>query len=138
MGAHYNGASLEPLVVSDDFLAADQFRANFKSRRVSPEMRLMFEVLMDAVEVFFGRVGKRRYRELVEVEAWIADDNESVFGFRGICDALGMDGPALRAGMCQTRSLGRVVDLARRSPNGGVANARPSAGRYYRDKTVTI
>jgi hypothetical protein len=70
---------------------------------LQPEWRLMFAVLLDAVECFqkypFAR-GNKLTRQVKDTEDWIfKDDHEWPFSFINICEAVGMDPQYLRNGL---------------------------------------
>jgi len=64
------------------------------------EKALMYAVLKDGIRCFYKHVGskRRKYRKMsVEAEEWILDDSyDYAFGFRVICDMLGIDADCLR------------------------------------------
>lgn len=64
------------------------------------EKSLMYAVLKDGIRCFYKHVGskRRKYRKMsVEAEEWILDDSyDYAFGFRVICDMLGIDADCLR------------------------------------------
>ena len=67
----------------------------------SPEKRLMFAVLLDAVIQLQGR----NQKDAAEAEEWIrgTDCEESPFSFRNICEALGINPTYLRRGLLAWR-----------------------------------
>lgn len=93
----YLGGILVP-----DVLQPCQF---YPSAKLSPESRLIFAVLEDALRTLAGRakrVGNRltstaELARVVEVEHWMADTVDSgPFSFEGICSALNIDAVKLR------------------------------------------
>lgn len=66
------------------------------SRPSDPERRLMFEMLVDALRIYSGerRVGRDL---LIETRAWLLEDNGEWFGYRNVCEVLGIDAVVLRA-----------------------------------------
>ena len=100
MGA---GAAAVPLVVIDDFIAADEWRGHFKSNLKSGEIRLMLELLIDAIRLYLGDVGRLKRKQWPEAEAWIGEDNDLLFGFANVCECLGIDKNYLRAGLRKAR-----------------------------------
>jgi hypothetical protein len=67
----------------------------------SPEKRLMFAVLLDAVIQLQGR----NQKDASEAEAWIRDTAEdSPFTFRNICEALGIAPECLARGLLAWRA----------------------------------
>jgi hypothetical protein len=70
---------------------------------LQPEKRLMFAVLLDAVECFrkypFAR-GNKITSHIDDTEDWIfQDDHEWPFSFINICEAVGVDPQYLRKGL---------------------------------------
>jgi len=63
----------------------------------TPEKRLMFAVLLDAVIQLQGR----NATDVAEVEEWIrgTTGDDTPFSFRNICEALGIDPTYLRRGL---------------------------------------
>jgi len=79
----------------------------------SPEKRLMFAVLLDAVIQLQGRNEK----DAAEAEAWIRDDAEdSPFAFRTICDALGIEPGYLAQGLLSWRERRAAAQVPLRAP----------------------
>jgi hypothetical protein len=85
----------EPDILND---AASRRNAR---RGVTPERRLLIAILADAIDCYQKNLdahttrGKRLCRE---AEHWmLSDDQQWVFSFRNICDALSVDAEALRA-----------------------------------------
>lgn len=86
---------------------------------VLPEKRLMLAVLEDAVAAYqrcacastpAGR------RDFLEAQSWIeSDDVAWPFSFRNICDALGLDGDAVRQGLRRWRDGQRALPEGRRT-----------------------
>lgn len=68
----------------------------------SPEKRLMFAVLLDAVI----QLQARNEKDSVEAEEWIrgTDCEDSPFGFRNICDALDIEAGYLAEGLLSWRT----------------------------------
>jgi hypothetical protein len=67
----------------------------------SPEKRLMFAVLLDAVIQLQGRNAS----DAAEVEQWIrAEGDDSPFAFRNICEALGIEADYLAKGLLAWRT----------------------------------
>jgi len=78
----------------------------------SPEKRLMFAVLLDAVIQLQGR----NQKEAAEAEDWIrgTDCEESPFSFRNICEALGIEAEYLAHGLLSWRD--RKAEMPFRAP----------------------
>ena len=89
--------AVEKLLMSD-VLSADEYLAHSRSTRMTPEHRLMWEVLRDAIDVLGnGATGKDRVAQRERDLRWVQDDNETwIFSFRNVCEALGMDPDAVR------------------------------------------
>jgi hypothetical protein len=97
--AHENVVSLQP-----DMLALGEF-CQTCPRRISlePEMALMLAVLEEAISCFQryvlapGGKGRRLFRE---AEQWIMEtDNEWLFSFENVCEALGLSPDFVRSGL---------------------------------------
>jgi hypothetical protein len=105
--------------VADDYLARYEFtEARRPMHSWAPHLKLMFEVLADAIRVYQGEVRVPALQR-AEVEAWMfdrwRDADDSVFTFGSICLALGIDREKLRAGLIASKgNLGRRI--CRRSP----------------------
>ena len=88
----------------------DQFH---EPSQIQPEKRLMFAVLLDAVECFQKYAGHEANRLFKDTDEWIfEDDPECPFSFINICEAVGMDPEYLRKGLSQLnreRSKGRMT-----------------------------
>jgi len=78
----------------------------------SPEKRLMFAVLLDAVIQLQGR----NQKDAAEAEEWIrgTDCEESPFSFRNICEALGIEAGYLADGLLSWRQ--RASQMPFRGP----------------------
>ena len=118
-----------PLVVVDDFIAADEWRGHFKSNLKSGEMRLMLELLIDAIRLYLGDVGRLKRKQWPEAEAWIGEDNDLLFGFANVCECLGIDKNYLRAGLRKARKEPGRHHIAR-APRGCTARTGISASPY--------
>jgi hypothetical protein len=82
------------------------------------EKSLMYAVLKDGIRCFYKHVGakRRKYRKMsVEAEEWLLDDSyDYAFGFRVICDTLGIDADCLR----QRLLTWKDAELHRREQTG--------------------
>jgi hypothetical protein len=69
-------------------------------RALTPERRLLIAILSDAVDCYQKNLqahSAKQRRLCREAESWmLSDDQDWVFSFRNICDALGVDADALR------------------------------------------
>ena len=67
---------------------------------VEPLQRLMVAMLVDAVRCFQTKFEARqpaKRQEFAEVRSWIfSDEDNGIFSFKGVCDALEVDPEALR------------------------------------------
>ncbi len=96
----------------------------FDSRpaELSPEKRLMFAVLIDAVRCLeMGLTGPAsRKRTLAEVEWWLfRARGDQLFSFDSVCEALEIDPDHLRRGLLRWRDqklAGKTSRMTRRSP----------------------
>lgn len=82
------------------------------------EKSLMYAVLKDGIRCFYKHVGakRRKYRKMsMEAEEWILDDSyDYAFGFRVICDMLGIDADCLRRRLMEWKES----ELRRREETG--------------------
>lgn len=82
------------------------------------EKSLMYAVLKDGIRCFYKHVGakRRKYRKMsMEAEEWILDDSyDYAFGFRVICDMLGIDADCLRRRLMDWKD----AELRRREHTG--------------------
>jgi hypothetical protein len=89
---------------------------------LTPEKRLMFAVLIDAVRCLeMGLTGPAsRKRTLAEVEWWLfRARGDQLFSFEGVCAALEIDADYLRRGLLRWRDqklAARTSYMIRRSP----------------------
>lgn len=109
MKSSHSGATVTHTSVfrEPDALAQFEYGRHFDSRpQRSPEARMMFAILVDAVECFqrFLYASKSRDRRLSEqAEAWIFGRENWVFSFENICEELGIDPNYLRSGLRRWR-----------------------------------
>ncbi|MCC6848198.1 MAG: hypothetical protein IT294_06820 [Deltaproteobacteria bacterium] len=92
-----------------DIVVPDQF---FAGRALglpdSPEKRLMFAVLLDAI----SRLRQRRSTRGIEAEQWICDEDDArIFSFVNVCGVLGFEPRALAR-----RLLAKGSPISRRAP----------------------
>lgn len=96
-------ASVPGVVLPDQFFAGRR-----SGLPESPEKRLMFAVLLDAISRLRQRYGARG----LEAERWIQDDgDEGIFSFANVCAVLGFEPRSLAAGL-----LAESSPLRRRAP----------------------
>src|SRR6188508_338329 len=88
-----------------DALLPDQYFDRLAARACdTPEKRLLFAVLLDAVI----HMQRRNSVGAAEAEQWIRGeaDDDSPFSFRNLCDALGIEPTYLARGLLSWRSTG--------------------------------
>jgi hypothetical protein len=74
----------------------------------SPEKRLMFAVLLDAI----SQLRQRQSTRAIEAEQWIRDEaDEGVFSFANVCGVLGFEPRSLASGL-----LAKNSPIAQRAP----------------------
>lgn len=74
----------------------------------SPEKRLMFAVLLDAI----SQLRQRQSTRAVEAEEWIRDErDDGVFSFSNVCSVLGFEPQSLANGL-----LAKNSPIATRAP----------------------
>lgn len=97
-----------------DALASAQFYETTKRTfHPNPELRLMAAVLEDAVATLMTdlrRCSKRQRRDFAEAMRWVVDrdDDDRLFSFVNVCEALAIDADYLRAGLI--RKVNRIRD----------------------------
>jgi len=90
-----------------DTLLPDQYFDRLAGRACdSPEKRLMFAVLLDAVI----QLRRRNSPGATEAEIWIRGEeaNDSPFSFDGVCEALGLEPAYLARGLLSWRTSGEI------------------------------
>ena len=104
---HSNAAVVARRSVSDasipDTLLPDQYFDRLASRPCeTPEKRLMFAVLLDAVI----QLQRRNSVGAIEAEIWIRGEasDDGPFSFRNVCEALGLDATYLAHGLLAWRA----------------------------------
>ena len=102
-------------IVPETTVLPEQFRLQAKADAFLPAKRLMVTVLQRALgeyETYAGRTDWPERRQFAEVEEWFAsDDTGWPFSFVAICEALGLDVPAVRAGLRLCHAQARRVAL---------------------------
>ena len=91
-----------------DTLLPDQYFDRLAARACdSPEKRLMFAVLLDAVI----QLQRRNSSGATEAEIWIRgeENSEAPFSFHSVCEALGLDASYLARGVLAWRSSASVA-----------------------------
>jgi hypothetical protein len=91
-----------------DIILPSQFYRNLGSSGLSSEQRLMLAVLADAINILktAGLAAGARKRQLyVEAERWVfAAQEDRVFSFDYVCDALQLDAQLMRRRLSQLRN----------------------------------
>jgi hypothetical protein len=90
-----------------DTLLSTQYFENLRRKTLlEPEKRLMLAILEDGIYCYFDNlhaVGKKK-RLFEDAEAWIvASDDDWVFSFESVCDALGLNPEYVRQGLLRWR-----------------------------------
>ncbi len=105
-----NGSGRGPIDVSvPDVVLPDQFfSGGTLGLPDSPEKRLMFAVLLDAI----SQLRQRQSTRAIEAEFWIRDEaDEGVFSFANVCGVLGFEPRSLANGL-----LAKNSPIAPRAP----------------------
>ena len=85
-------------------LSEAAFLAVYETRPTLPEKRLMFAILLDAVECFQHYAGHEDNRLFLETEDWVSEDDRGwIFSFINVCEALEIDPQYLRQGLLHGR-----------------------------------
>jgi hypothetical protein len=121
-----------------DTVLGAQFYATYKtSPYKQPELRLMAAVLEDAISCLSIKahpVTARQRKQLEDARQWFAaeDDDEWIFSFRNICEALGIDPAYLRRGLIRWAATelasSRDLPALRTAASGFPAKIRLRAG----------
>lgn len=94
--------SVPDVVLPDQYFSSEGF-----GLPDSPEKRLMFAVLLDAI----GQLRRRESTRAIEAEHWIRDaQDEGVFSFANVCGVLGFEPQSLANGLLAKNS--RIADRA--------------------------
>jgi hypothetical protein len=119
----YNTYALGPVFSfsEPDALTTHRYLAKWSgaAENIQPEKKLMFAVLLDAVESFqkYSACGAKHSRQAEATENWIFKDNHDwAFSFINICDAVGINPQYLRAGLLRW-SRERLATGVRRPAN---------------------
>jgi hypothetical protein len=121
-----------------DTVLGAQFYATYKSSPYKqPELRLMAAVLEDAISCLSVKarpVTTRQRKQLEDAQQWFAaeDDDEWIFSFRNICEALGIAPAYLRRGLIRWAATeldsSRDLPTLRTASSGSPAKIRLRAG----------
>ena len=101
---------LDEASVPDAFLPEQYFDRLSSRTTDTPEKRLMFAILVDAVI----QLQRRNTPVALEAERWIRgdDDEEPLFSFQDVCDALGIEAGYLARGLLTRVQHSRPASLA--------------------------
>lgn len=91
-----------------DTLLSTQYFENLRRKTLfEPEKRLMLAILEDGIHCYFDNLhasGGKKKRLFEDAEAWIvASDDDWVFSFESVCDALGLNPEYVRQGLLRWR-----------------------------------
>src|SRR5262245_35107880 len=117
-----------------DPLAAAQHASTAKrTYPLHPELRLLAAVLEDAVATLTTdqrRCSSRQRRDYRETLRWInaGEDNDWVFSFSSVCEALGLDPNFLRAGLLRKVGAG----------NGSPTAPAKAKGRHHSSRRKVV
>jgi hypothetical protein len=94
-----------------DTLLSTQYFENLRRKTAhEPEKRLMLAILEDGIHCYFDNLhatGGKRKRLFDDAADWIvARDDEWVFSFESVCDALGLNPDYVRQGLLRWRGKG--------------------------------
>jgi hypothetical protein len=118
MKAHFSGSAKEEssftadervssLFQPDTLLSTQYFENLRRKTLLEPEKRLMLAILEDGIQCYFDNVhagGGKKQRLFEDAEAWIvASDDDWVFSFESVCDALGLNPEYVRQGLLRWR-----------------------------------
>jgi len=116
------------LMEADILIDEKYLRAYRQIRPGDAERKLMFAVLLDAVQTYQKFVASKSFRGETlykEAEAWFWDeDPDRVFSFANICDVIGLNPAFFRRGLRQL-----VMNQKKRVSRGRVVQIRPPANR---------
>jgi hypothetical protein len=104
------------------------FRVYRQTKLGDPEKKLMFAVLLDAMQTYQKFAGSNSFRGKTlfrEAEAWFwSEDYGRVFSFANICEVFGLNPPLFRRGLRQLR-----MNQKKRTSRGKVVQLRATANR---------
>jgi hypothetical protein len=91
-----------------DTLLSTQYFENLRRKTLpEPEKRLMLAILEDGIQCYFDNLhagGGKKRRLFEDAETWIvASDDDWVFSFESVCDALGLNPEYVREGLLRWR-----------------------------------
>ena len=116
-----------------DVMLPEQYFDRLASRTSdSPERRLLFAVLLDAII----QLQRRNTSGSVEAERWIRNeaDSDFPFAFRNVCEALGIEAEYLRRGLMSWRrsQIGTLPGIPVRQLRTSHRRVTPLGGRRRR------
>ena len=130
----HGGPSCDPFHWSADFdvLATQQYRDQWQgSGCLQSEKKLMFAVLLDAIECFqkYAVLPGSHARRLFEnAEEWIFENNRDwPFSFVNVCEAMEIDPSYLRKGLAKWRRLSEPQPSPHRRLNATRPLRKPPA-----------
>jgi hypothetical protein len=118
MEAHSSGSAREEssftadervssLFQPDTLLSTQYFENLRRKTLLEPEKRLMLAILEDGIQCYFDNLhagGGKKRRLFEDAETWIvASDDDWVFSFESVCDALGLNPEYVREGLLRWR-----------------------------------
>ena len=123
--AHSNGLTkTTPFAAEDkigsifqpDTLVSEQYFQNLRLKTVlEPEMRLVLAVLEDAIsgyQHYFHSRNPIHKRLFEEAKEWfLSSDDDGVFSFESVCDALEVNAAYLRQGLLRWKPKSAVVHV---------------------------
>lgn len=119
------------LIEADVLVDEKYFRVYRQTKLGDPEKKLMFAVLLDAIQTYQKFAGSTSYREkalFTEAEAWFwSEDSDRIFSFANICEVFGLDPQLFRRGLRESL----MSRKSRRSP-AKVVQLRAAANRTRR------
>jgi len=119
---------LASLFQPDTLLPAEYLETTCRKAHLEPEKKLMLAVLKDAIDCFQDNAlaqGGKKKKRFGEAEEWIlADNNDWLFSFENICEALGFNPQYVRQGLMRWKE----VKLARR-PKANIYRFVSQGGR---------
>jgi hypothetical protein len=97
----------DALLFQADILATSEYLATIETQILDPTKRLMLAVLRCGILDFQKYLFSRGVEEKVlhsRGEFWIMEENDWLFSFRNICEALGLDAEYVRSGLLRWKA----------------------------------
>lgn len=117
-------------ILEDDAIMPAQFFDLHRARQLSPERRLLLNVLADAVELISGSTRnsdgvflRGRARLIIDARLWVQDEAPDTpwgFTFTAVCGHLGIDAGALRKRLLAGEPVGAMPRYRTRKAMLGV------------------